>query len=85
MRKLAVTVMAAATILLVGSLASKADPASSTGTAIPKAAKNFSPIQEAACQGIWTPLPAGLYVDLRWRAMLVSSLYVDARGRAKCC
>jgi hypothetical protein len=59
MRKLAVTVMAAATILLVGSLASKADPASSTGTAIPKAAKNFSPIQEAACRGFGPHCPPG--------------------------
>jgi hypothetical protein len=44
MRKLAVTVTAAATILLVGSLGCKADPASSTGIAIPKAAKNLSPV-----------------------------------------
>jgi len=53
MRKLAVTVVAAATMLLAGSLACKADPASSTGTAIPKAAKNFSPIQEAGGGRCW--------------------------------
>lgn len=59
MRKLAVTVVAAATMLLAGSLACKADPAWSTGTAIPKAAKNFSPIQEAACQGAGPHCPPG--------------------------
>jgi len=40
-------------MLLAGSLACKADPASSTGTAIPKAAKNFSPIQEAGGGWCW--------------------------------
>ena len=30
---------------------------------------------------IWNALSSGLCVDLRWRAMLVSPLQVDARGR----
>jgi len=50
MRKLLV-ITAAAAILLVGSMAAKADPATSSGSALSHAAKNFSPVKEAACGG----------------------------------
>jgi hypothetical protein len=48
MRKLSITL---ATILMVGTLAWKADAATATATAIPNAARNFSPIHETACRG----------------------------------
>jgi hypothetical protein len=59
MRKLSVTVLAAAAIFLVGSLACKADVATSNGTALPKAAKNFSPVEPAACRGFGEHCPPG--------------------------
>jgi hypothetical protein len=50
MRKLLVTFIAMATILLAGSLAFKADAQTSRGAAnIPVQAQNFSPIEKAAC------------------------------------
>ena len=51
MRKLAFTVVAAATILLVNSIGWSANAASLSGAAIPGAARNFSPIKETACRG----------------------------------
>ena len=52
MRKLTVTVMAAAVILLVNSMGWSAHAATiAPMSAIPNAAKNFSPVQQAACQG----------------------------------
>jgi hypothetical protein len=50
MRKLSVAVTAAAAILLVGSLAWKADAQTSRGaTNIPAQSQIFTPIQRAAC------------------------------------
>jgi len=51
MRKLTFTVLAAAAILLVNSVGWTASAATSTGAAIPSAARNFSPIKETACRG----------------------------------
>ena len=51
MRKLAFTVLAAAAILLVNPIGWSANAATSTGAAIPGAARNFSPIKETACRG----------------------------------
>jgi hypothetical protein len=50
MRKLVVTIIATAAILLAGSLAFKADAQTSRGAAnIPAQAQNFTPIEKAAC------------------------------------
>jgi hypothetical protein len=50
MRKLMVTFIATAAILLAGSLAFKADAQTSRGAAtIPAQAQNFTPIEKAAC------------------------------------
>ena len=50
MRKLMVTVAAAAAILAAGSLAFRADAQTSRGAAsIPAQAQNFTPIEKAAC------------------------------------
>ena len=50
MRKLGVTFIAMAVILLAGSLAFKADAQTSRGAAtIPVQAQNFTPIEKAAC------------------------------------
>jgi hypothetical protein len=50
MRKLVVTLVALAAILLAGSLAFKADAQTSRGAAnIPAQAQNFTPIEKAAC------------------------------------
>jgi hypothetical protein len=52
MRKLPSIVAAVVAILLVSGSAWKADAATIIGsTALPTAAKNFSPIQKAACGG----------------------------------
>jgi len=51
MRKLSVTVMAAAAILLVNSMGCAANAATNTENAIPNTARNFSPIHETACRG----------------------------------
>ena len=51
MQRLFVTAMTVATIFLFGTIASKADVATNAATAIPKVAKNFSPIHPAACRG----------------------------------
>jgi hypothetical protein len=51
MRKLTVTVTAAAAILLVSSMGWTANAATATVNAIPGAARNFSPIHETACRG----------------------------------
>jgi hypothetical protein len=57
MRKLVVTIIATAAILLAGSLAFKADAQTSRGAAnIPAQAQNFTPIEKAACgpfRGRW--------------------------------
>ena len=57
MRKLVVTFVATAAILLAGSLAFKADAQTSRGAAnIPAQAQNFTPIEKAACgpfRGRW--------------------------------
>jgi hypothetical protein len=50
MRKLLV-ITAATALLLAGSMAAQADPATASGSALSAAAKNFSPVKEAACQG----------------------------------
>jgi hypothetical protein len=50
MRKLSITVVAAAAILALNSIGCSANPVAS-GNALPNAAKNFSPIQETACRG----------------------------------
>jgi hypothetical protein len=50
MRKLSITLMAAAAILALNSMAS-ANPVTTSGNTLPSAVKNFSPIQEAACRG----------------------------------
>lgn len=53
-RKLKVTFIATAAILLVGSLAFKADAQTSRGAAtIPAQAQNFTPIENAACGPFW--------------------------------
>ena len=53
-RKLKVTFIATAAILLVGSLAFKADAQTSRGAAtIPAQAQNFTPIEKAACGPFW--------------------------------
>jgi hypothetical protein len=49
MRKLSITVVAAAAILALNSMAANAVTAS--GNTLPNAAKNFSPIHDAACRG----------------------------------
>ena len=50
MRKLMVTFIATAAILLAGSIAFKADAQISRGAAtIPAQAQNFTPIEKAAC------------------------------------
>lgn len=50
MRKLTVTFLALAAILLAGSLAFKADAQTSRGAAaIPAQSQNFTPIEKAAC------------------------------------
>jgi hypothetical protein len=51
MRKLAFTVVAAASILLVNPIGWSANAATLSGAAIPGAARNFSPIKETACRG----------------------------------
>ena len=54
MRKLSVAFAAAAAILLVSSLAWKADAQTSRGAAnIPAQAQNFTPIEKAACGPFW--------------------------------
>jgi hypothetical protein len=54
MRKLMVTFLATGAILLVGSLAFKADAQTSRGAAIiPAQAQNFTPIEKAACGPNW--------------------------------
>jgi hypothetical protein len=54
MRKLTVTFIATAAILLAGLLAFKADAQTSRGAAtIPVQAQNFSPIEKAACGPYW--------------------------------
>ena len=54
MRKLLVAFAAMAAILLIGSLAWKADAQTSRGAAtIPAQAQNFTPIQKAACGPFW--------------------------------
>ena len=56
MRKLKVTFIATAAILLAGSLAFKADAQTSRGAAtIPAQAQNFTPIEKAACGPFWGP------------------------------
>ena len=60
MRKLSVAFTAAAAILLVGSLAWKAEAQTSRGaTNIPAQSQNFTPIQRAACGGPGPYCPAG--------------------------
>ena len=57
MRKLKVTFIATAAILLAGSLAFKADAQTSRGAAtIPAQAQNFTPIEKAACGPLLGPL-----------------------------
>jgi hypothetical protein len=54
MRKLTVTFIATAAILLAGSLAFKVDAQTSCGAAnIPAQAQNFTPIEKAACGPFW--------------------------------
>jgi hypothetical protein len=74
MRKLVVTIMATAAILLAGSLAWKAEAQTSRAAAnIGSAAQNFTPIEkapieQAACRG-WGPHcpPGRVWVCRRWR------------------
>lgn len=51
MRKFSVTLTAAAALLLIGSLACKADVLTSTGPALSTATKNYTPVEPAACRG----------------------------------
>jgi hypothetical protein len=61
MRKLSVAFAAAAAILLVSSLAWKADAQTSRGAAnIPAQSQDFTPIEKAACGGPGPYCPTGL-------------------------
>ncbi len=54
MQKLAITLTATAAILLVGSLTWRADAQTTRGAAtICESAKNFTPIEKAACGPYW--------------------------------
>ncbi|HTO60981.1 MAG TPA: hypothetical protein VMM15_06975 [Bradyrhizobium sp.] len=56
MRKLWATIAALAAILLVSSLAWKAEAQTTRGALlIPEQAKNFTPIEKAACGPFWGP------------------------------
>ena len=56
MRKLIVTVLAVAAIVLAGSFAFKADAQTSRGALVlPGQAQNFSPIEKAACGPFFGP------------------------------
>jgi hypothetical protein len=59
MRKLSSVLTVAAAILLSGNWAAQADPATTSGGTISRAAKNFSPIREAACRGFGAHCPPG--------------------------
>jgi len=69
MRRLVVTFVALAAILLAGTLAFKADAQTSRGAAnIPAQTQNFTPIEKAAC-GPYRGNRCGPYhqLGLRWR------------------
>jgi hypothetical protein len=51
MRKLSITVVAAAAILALNSMGCSANAVTASGSTLPNAAKNFSPIHETACRG----------------------------------
>jgi hypothetical protein len=69
MRKLKVTFIATAAILLAGSLAFKADAQTSRGAAtIPAQAQNFTPIEKAACGPFWGHWVCGPYGRRCWCA-----------------
>jgi hypothetical protein len=51
MRKLSITVAAAAAILALNSIGCSANAVTASGNTLPNAAKNFSPIHETACRG----------------------------------
>jgi Spy/CpxP family protein refolding chaperone len=54
MRKLTVTFLATAALVLAGSLAFKADAQTSRGAGtLPAQAQNFTPIEKAACGPFW--------------------------------
>ena len=54
MRKLSVAFMAAVAIMLISSLAWKADAQTSRGAAnMPAQSQNFTPIEKAACGPFW--------------------------------
>lgn len=57
MRKRSVVLTAATAVLLLTSLAWRAEAATSNASTIPNAARNFSPVHPAACQGFgrWCP------------------------------
>ncbi len=76
MRKLLVATMTAAAVLLACSPMGKAEAVTAAGAAIPSAARNFSPVHPAACQGWGALVPAGLCQGLRSLPMLVPSLLV---------
>lgn len=68
MRELSVTLIAAAAFLLIGSMAWTAAAATPNGTAIPNAARHFSPVHQAACQGFGPYCPPGfIQACNRWR------------------
>ena len=56
MRKLSVVFTAAVAIILISSLAWKADAQTTRGaTTIPAQSQNFTPIEKAACGPFWGP------------------------------
>lgn len=79
MRKLSITVVAAAAILLLNSMGCIANAVTASGSTLPNAAKNFSPNSRNGLPRlgplVWTRLCQGL-----WSVqMLVPSLLVKSR------
>ena len=78
MRKLAIALGLSAAVLLAGGIAWKADATTwRSGTLnLPGVAKNYSPIEKAACFGWGRHCPPGFHLALRTVALRVQALLV---------